>query len=144
MPVAAAPTAGSIFRNVDNASSAAQLDGRKIDPVTRQYDFDANGRVVGQTTAQQLVLLALSTTLGSSSMQTLGHTLQSIDVIGPDIQRQVSGILTAALQPYVTAKQIAILSISVVARTAGTSGVIASVRWRDLANNTDQTTTQTL
>jgi hypothetical protein len=141
---------GSVFRNVDNASPNAQLDARKIDPVTRQYDFDANGRVVGQTTTQQLVLLAFSTVAGTSAMTTLGQTLRRIQVIGPDIVRQVTTILTAAVQPYIDQKLLAILSISVVGRTGNgpgglpTGGIVASVRWRDLVKNTDQTTTQSL
>jgi len=131
VPGSADGPTGVVFKNTDDQrTTATQLTGRKIDKFTRQYTFGSDGRIVGQSTLQQLVQIAWQTVKGSSADPTIGQELGTIDVIGSDHTTRVANLLTAPVQAFIDQGLMKILSIDV--SRVGVSGTIANVRWVDL------------
>ncbi len=130
-----APVPGG--RILDNGYGV-QSGSRKINEETRQYEFDTFGRVVGGGDTRQMVLLAVSTALGSSAQRNLGHDLASIEDIGEDFDRRIDGAYRAALTSLVARGLIEIISITIDRiETPGTNqekGAFIRLRWRDLTD----------
>lgn len=108
-PAATLPTTGAIF--VDPKGN--QQNGRRIDPVTKQYVYDANGNAVGASSAVQMMYLACTTDLGSSAISDLGNDLKTIKDIGADFQQRVVSVYTTATARLVARGIVAIRSITV-------------------------------
>lgn len=129
----AAPIPGG--KPLRDTLTGAQLSSRKIDPRTKDYTFDAFGRIVGMTQAQQLVQLALSTDKGSSAIRNLGHELRTLTVISANFTRRVEELITQALAAIVQRGLIEIVQITV--ERVGKTGAFTRVRWRDTSTKSE-------
>lgn len=121
-------------------TTGQSLTGRAIDPTTKSYIFTPDGRIQGLQTVPQLVQLALTTTLGSSCLSTLGQTFLAIKEKGDNYQQQVSNAITQALSALVNAKQVQVIAISVQQPPSNPDGAIAQVSWVDLTTGLESTT----
>lgn len=125
-PSTASAPAGSVFRD---PYTGAIRTGRRIDPRTRQYVFDSNGRIEGIDTVPQLVQMAMSTEKGSSAMVSLGHELKKVTEITDNFDRRIRDTIDGALDALV--KQVMVRIDSVDVERIGTSGAYIHVRWTD-------------
>lgn len=128
-PAAATESGGSILRD---ETTGQAWGSRKIDPVTKDYVLDDNGRILGMSDVHQLVLLAVSTTKGSSAMRQLGQEIKGIDRITTNFVRRVDTTLRAAVQHLVDKELIEVLGVTVDVVRPGVT--LARLRWRDLAS----------
>ncbi len=119
-------------------STGASSGSRAVDPKTRDYILDANGRALGMNDVQQLVELAVQTTKNSSAMNSLGQRLGDITVIGDNIERQVRTLLEEALVHLTSTNIIAIVSVTVSRLHPG--AIRGELRWRDLTTQHDHAT----
>ena len=135
------PDSGTVNINVPLPSpiTGASLTGRLIDPVTKDYVYTADGRAQGQATVPQLVLLALSTVLGSSAIPTLGQTFSQIQEKGPNFKAQLTSAVQNALAAVIKAKQVQLLSVDVQEPPSNPDAGIAIVKWKDLTTGVVQT-----
>ncbi len=124
------PNGGAILRNAFTAKSQGS---RRINPYTRDYVLDAFGRIEGMDTVQQLVLLAVSTELGSSSMTELGHDLKSIDRITTNFERRVDSVLREALAQVIADRLVEVQGIKVT-RLQPQGRAFIQLVWRDLTS----------
>jgi hypothetical protein len=134
-PAVAPELGGSILRDEANGLSTGS---RKIDPRTRDYVLDANGRILGMSDTKQLVLLAVSTDKGSSAMRELGQVLRSIDRITTNFSRRVDSTLRAAVQHLVNRRLIEVVGSEVQVLRSGVA--FARFRWRDLTTGREEET----
>jgi hypothetical protein len=111
---------------------------RFINPITGDYEFNANGRIIGGNGIQQLVYLALVTVRGSSAMLTLGQSFTNIQVIGSNYITFVKGEVNKALKDLIDQKKIELVDVTV--DTSNTTSRIR-IKWRDLATGTELTNT---
>ncbi len=129
-PDAAPVNAGTALTDAFGAVQGSRF----INPRTRQYEFDANGRIKGMPGVANLVEMAFLTVDGSSAVNGLGIAPAS-GVIGANfIQRRTQQIQDALAQ-LVKAKLIEVVSVSVDATSRPIQSV---VRWRDLTTQTEQ------
>ena len=110
-----------------------------IDPITQDYVFNSNGRIVGGNGIQQLVYLALVTVLGSSAVTTLGQDFTSIKTLGTNYPSIIKGKAQQALQSLIDAKKIQL--IDVIVNISGTNRSTIDIKWKDLATGTELTNT---
>ena len=113
-----------------------QQSARRIDPATGQYVLGPSGRIQGMPRARQLVLLRIKTVLNSSSVAGLGLEQASGDR-DQNATRRIQNQLSAALADLVTAKLIAILSIT--AATETPTRIRGALRWKDLTTSQEFT-----
>ncbi len=131
-PETAAGNTGLVLSDAYGVSQGS----RYINSRTRQYEFDANGRVVGMNNTQHLVQLAMLTVAASSAMVTLGE-LSPSGVIGAAFVQRRRASVESALAPLVRSKLIEILSIDV---DTVNRPVFTRIRWRDLTTTVEQET----
>jgi hypothetical protein len=134
-PATATSIGGSILRDTTTGES---LGSRQIDPLTKDYVLDDNGRLLGMSDVKQLVLIAVSTTKGSSAMRELGHELRSIDRITANFAARVRNTLLAAVQHIVDRRLIEVLDVVVELVRPGVAKV--RLRWRDVSTQNEETT----
>jgi len=113
------------------------LGARLIDPRSRTFVLDENGRILGMSTVRHAVLIAVHTVQNSSAVRGLGNRLSSIQRIGPNIERQVFSILSEALRPLVQAGMVEVLGFSQFVAGDSKNGMLAGavfgrLKWRDL------------
>jgi hypothetical protein len=133
-PLVAPISAGSALEDDEGVPQASRF----IDPITRRYVFDDNGRLTGMGATQQRVQLAFSTKRRSSVLSTMGESITSIQDITDDLQRRVETEVASTLSRLVNEKALAILSVTITPFAA--SGRKILVRWRDLTTGTEQQT----
>lgn len=134
-PTSATDTsAGKIYRDEKTGSS---LGSRKINPITRQYEFDSYGRIVGMPDVQQMVQIALSTEARSSVIAELGHELNLIESFTPNHEQTVRSTIERALSDLIKRKLVRLDSVKV--ERFNTSGAIITVNWTDLTTGLAQT-----
>lgn len=126
--------------NILADSTGTTTGSRFIDPTTRDYVIDSNGRTTGMSNVQQLVYLAVSTDLGSSAVQALGQQLKQIDRITANFERQVTTTLTASVQHIVDQGLMQV--VDVIVERVGPSVARARLRWRDLSVDASTTNIQ--
>jgi hypothetical protein len=136
MPSTGTPATGQLFADAQTGTIGT---GRKIDPGTRQYAFDANGNPVGIDTVPQLVQLAYSTVKGSSILPDLGESYTELETIGDDFQERLTALATAPVQFLIDDKRLEILSVNI--DRIGTSGARISVNWKDLTSGREGSVT---
>lgn len=115
--------------------------GRYLNPVTKDYQFTADGRIQGMGTVPQLVQLALTTTLGTCAVPTLGQAFAKIREKGPGFRQQLTAAVSAALAPLIKTNQVQIRSIVVNDYPSAPDAGLASVSWVDLTTGLQQSTT---
>jgi hypothetical protein len=102
---------------------------RKINPLTRDYVLNDEGRLEGMNNVQQLVQLAVTNA---------APQLQEIDRLDGGFERAVLAILTAAVAPIVAQGFIEVLGVSTRMNAAGglKGGQAVTVfQWRDRTTN---------
>jgi hypothetical protein len=125
---------GGFLRDTKTGKS---FGARKIDPRTRNYVRDSNGRILGMNAVQHAVQVSLHTERGSSAVGTLGHRLKSLDRITPNFERAILSILTEAVQPLIHLGYIEVLGFRAFVAGDGRNGlqrgaVYGRFLWRDL------------
>lgn len=120
-----------------NALTGQPVEARRIDARSRDYVFDAFGRIEGMSSGQQAIYLAYATERRSSAVRELGNRLRDVKVITANFARQVEDILREAAAVAVAAGLVEILDVTVVRR--GTSGAVSQVRWVDKTTGREQT-----
>jgi hypothetical protein len=123
-PATASEQEGVILRD---ESTGASFGGRKIDPVSGDYELDSYGRLLGMNNVRQMVMLAV---LNSK------NELGTIERLNDGFERAATAILTEALQPIVAQGLIEVLGVSEV-RLGVRGGLkqgqaLYRFRWRDL------------
>jgi hypothetical protein len=138
---AATEPEGAFLRDTRTGKS---LGARKIDPNTRDYMLDDNGRVLGLDYVKHAVQMSLHTDHGSSVDTRMGQKLRSLDRITPNFERRVLAVLTEALQPLISLGYVEVLGFT--AFTVGTNrnglqrgAVYGRLRWRDLTTKQEHT-----
>jgi hypothetical protein len=126
-PAVATPAGGSVLRN---AQTGASEGSRFLNPATRDYAIDANGRTLGLGNVRALVEIALSTTSGTSAMQALGHTLRSIARIDNNFEYRVRDTIAASVA-HLTDRSIIQLTATTI-EDRGRGRRLIRVFWRDL------------
>lgn len=137
----AAPVAGGGL--LINKSTNESTGSRFIDPRTKDYVLDANGKALGMNDVAQLVHVAVSTDRGSSAVRNLGQELARIDRISPNFARRVSDTLVGCVQHLVDLGLIEVVDIFVDTVKYVPGRAYARLVWRDLTVNSsdaDQTT----
>ncbi len=128
---------GAFLRNTRNGTSFA---ARKIDPRTRDYVIDANGRQLGMNQIKQAVQISVQTERGSSVVQDLGHRLATLDRITPNFERRILSILTEAVKPLVDQGLIEVIGFRGFATGNARNGlqrgaVYGRFLWKDLTTS---------
>ena len=113
------------------------LGARLINPKTKGFVLDSNGRLLGMKSVRQAVLIAIHTVRDSSAVRGLGNRLSSIDRIGSNIERQILNILSEALAPLVQAGLVEVVGFSQFKAGDGKNGMLPGAvfgrfRWKDL------------
>lgn len=137
---ATAPVVGG---TPQNDSTLVAQSGRFIDPLTKQYVIDANGRATGMSTVPQLVQLTVGTLLGSSAMTELGLDLLSIEDAGDDLEAQIRTRVASAFASLIAQKFVAVLAVDVerFGNGGGQVGARVRIHYTDLTTGIDHTTT---
>jgi hypothetical protein len=115
--------------------------GRSINPQTGDYVFTTDGRLMGMDTVPQLVILALTTTLGSSVLPTLGQAFTLIREQGPNFSQQLTATVNAALADLVRRKFVAVKSVTVQQPPSNPDAGTCLVKWTDLTTGLSYTNT---
>ena len=111
--------------------------GRYINWRTGDYAFTADGRAVGMGTTQQLVLLALTTAVGSSAIPTLGQSYTSVQEKAANYEQDVTARVNAALGDLIKRGFITLQGVSV--QEPSPDAAIVQIFWTDLATGTQNT-----
>lgn len=118
----------------DLADANNQLQSaRVINPLTQDYEINANGSFIGQSVVQTSVYLALFTTLNSSAVYGMGNDLYNVKIIGNNIQTQVKNIVERALGSLVSQGLVAFVNCTVT--QIASSAINVDVHWIDLTIN---------
>lgn len=128
------PNGGSVLKNAFNGVAQGS---RRIDSRSKDYVLNTYGRIEGMSNVQQLVLLAVATDLGSSSMTDLGQALKRIDRITTNFERTVDSTLRAALAHLTNDNLVEIQSITTT--KLGNGRAFIQLRWRDLTTSQEHT-----
>jgi hypothetical protein len=112
--------------------------GRFINPVTKDYQFTSDGRLMGMGSVPQIVQLALTTKLGTCAVSTLGQTYYLIQEKGSDFARQVQSSITRALSDAVKRGLVQIVSIVVTDYPKSPDASVATLTWVDLTTGIQQ------
>lgn len=100
---------GRVYRDPRTGSA---FGARLIDPHSRDYVYDENGRALGMSGVLQQVQLAVSTEKRSAAMLELGHELGSIDTISSNLQLRVETALREAVAHLTARGLIEVLGVS--------------------------------
>lgn len=117
-----------------------RYSGRKLDPATRQYVYDTNGRAVGESRVHQMVKLVAMTTLGSSALPDLGHDLDSIKDITANFTQRVQAVFATAYSRMVAMGLIELKEVVVSQlppNPVGVSRASITVKFKNLDTNED-------
>ena len=106
---------------------------RVINPITGDYELNANGTFTGQSVVWTSVYLALFTTLNSSAVYGLGNAIGNIPVIGTNITNQVTNVIKQALSSLIVQGLVSLTNCVVTQIAPSTLNV--AVNWTDLTIN---------
>lgn len=126
------PNGGKILADEFTGESRGS---RRLDPRSKDYLVDSFGRIRGMPNVQQLVLLAVSTELGSSSVRELGQELKKIERITNTFARRAASTMGAALQPLVDQGLIEVQSVTSTILANGRAAI--RVTWKELTENAE-------
>jgi hypothetical protein len=101
---------------------------RRLNPASLSYDFDTSGNMLGMSTAQQLVELALTDSRSFAIRQ---------KVITPSLALDIETNIRSALADLTDGGLIELIQVK--ASLSGTR-LLVNVRWIDKANDTEQLT----
>jgi phage gp46-like protein len=137
---AEATTFGTVF--LRDTLTSQPLGTRKIDPVTRDFVLDDDGRILGQDFVRHAVQMSLHTVRGSAADGDVGQRLHTLDRITPNFERQVEAILTEAVQPLIIRGLIEVVGFRNYRTGDGRNGIARGAiygrfLWRDLTTGLD-------
>lgn len=115
------------------------LQGRLLDPATGDYKFTADGRIYGQTQAQQLVQLACETIRGSAAVLTLGMDRSVLQERGRDLLATVQSMVQQAFDPIIAQGIVALNSVQVIDGPPMTDRAGILIQWTDLTTSEQHT-----
>jgi hypothetical protein len=115
--------------------------GRFLDPITKDYRFASDGRLLGMGTVPQLVQLALTTTFGSSCIPSLGQRFTLIQEKGANFSKQLTSAITNCLSDLVTRKLVQIVSVTATDPGTNPDAGLGVLQWLDLTTGIEQPTT---
>lgn len=126
--------AGAFLRDTKTGNS---FGVRQIDPNTRDYVIDANGRTLGLSYVKHAVQMSVHTRRGSAVVQSMGHRLGTLDRITPNFEKRVLAVLTEAVQPLIDLGYIEVIGFSSFVAGDYKNGlprgaVYGRFQWRDL------------
>jgi len=111
-------------------SVGAPQGSRYINPATRRWEFDSNGRPIGMPNAGHMVLMSLTTVLGSSAWD--GGLPAPGGVIGSNFEATRVQEIQNVLKPLVDDGTIEIVSITVNTKSRP---VLTTILWKDLISD---------
>lgn len=114
--------------------------GRAIDPASKSYVMQVDGRLQGMATVPQLVGLAVTTIRGSSCLPTLGQTFSQIQEKGTNFVQQVTAAIQTALAGLIANKQVSLGVVSIVQSPTTPDTAIVQFTWTDLTTGLQSTT----
>lgn len=121
-----------------NPKAGAQR-ARWINPLTKRFEVDTNGQIVGMDAVQQQVYLALRTIRGTALPDSLGSDILSTQDVGDDFAARMRVAVDRALTRLIAAKLISVVSVDV--SQFAEDGRFIRVRWLNLATKQERTTT---
>lgn len=132
-PLAGNPQSGVVFQGQDSASNGS----RYIDPHTRDYVINSDGRIAGTPNVPHLVQFAITTERNSSAVRSIGQELRKLDRITPNFEKRVLSVLTDALQPLIDARLVEVVGFASFKSSSTDKGVSSGrvygrLLWRDL------------
>lgn len=136
-PIVNSPVLPSDLTDINNQIQSARV----INPLTMDYELNANGTFTGQSVVQTSVYLALFTQLNSSAVFGMGQNISSIKVITPNITTQVANQVNLALTSLINQGLVVLLNVSVSNPAQGELTV--QVQWQDLTVNSANQPIQT-
>lgn len=98
---------------------------RKIDPITKDYVLNEDGRIEGMSNVQHLVQLAVTNA---------GPQLMELDRLDSSFQKGMLAVLTAAVAPLVARGLIEVVDVAVRTNRAGglqPGQAVTVFKWRD-------------
>lgn len=100
---------------LDFTGNGAVQGSRYINPTTKDFVLDANGKYKGMNATDQSVWLALSTSFNSSSVPGLGNNINrtTVPVITPMLNNQMTSLITQCLSSLIANGFIRLGPISV-------------------------------
>lgn len=140
-PGSATGIAGVFLRDTLTGKS---FGARRINPSTRDFEMDTNGRVLGRNYVQAAVQMCVHTVHQSSADGSLGHRLGSIDRIRPNFERVVESILREALSPLIIRGLVEVIAFQDGRKGNGRNGLLPGaiygrLLWRDLTTGQEHT-----
>lgn len=125
------PTQNGLGSNVvlPDSKVGGSHGSRKINPITRDYVVNSDGRIEGMNNVQHLVQLAVTKA---------APELQRIDKLDGGFEREVLAILTTALAPLVAQDFIEVRGVTVRVGKAGglqPGQAVTLLRWFDRTTN---------
>lgn len=119
-----------------DAKTGLPQTGRLLDPTSQSYKFTADGRVIGQSTGQQLVQLAVKTIVGSSVIANLGMDRSRLQEKGANFAQTVTSVVTDAFAPIVSQGLVTLNSVDVQDYPNIPDRSVVTIKWTD--NSTGQ------
>jgi hypothetical protein len=110
---------------------------RYVNPTTRDYELDENGRMLGMGYVRQCVQLSVHTELGSCVVQAMGQRLRSLKRITSGFERLFLYVLSDAVQPLIEQGLIEVVGFTAYRAGDNTNGLMRGAvygrfLWRDL------------
>jgi len=102
----------SIERKLLLDANGQQCSGRAYDPLTNDYKMDADGNLLGTSTASQKILLLFKTSYGSTYVENFGLKLSTTGMI-PGLTGKIKQELETALK---TIPEMSIVQLNVTRR----------------------------
>ena len=132
--VPSTPQGGAFLRD---PKTGRTLGARRINPNTRDFEVDENGRILGIDSVKHAVQMSIHCEQGSAADTRTGQRLRSLDRITPNFDKRVLSILTEALQPLITSGMIEVLGFIAFKVGDDRNGmrrgaIYGRLRWRDL------------
>lgn len=128
-------TADSATAILPDASTGGSHGSRKINPITRDYVMNADGRLEGMNNIQQLVQLAVTNA---------EPELQRLDKLDGSFEKGVLAILSAAVAPIVAQGLIEVVGVTVRMNESGglkPGQAVTLFKWRDRTTNEERSET---
>lgn len=99
-------------RALNDPKKVGSYGSRRIDPFTRDYVLNNDGRVDGMPNVAQLVQLAITTEFNTSAVRGMGNNLKKIDRVTANFEQVVLTTLTSALKRLVDLRLVEVLGFS--------------------------------
>lgn len=136
-PAKANTNTGKAYSN-EKGVQLSNFGGRKINVLTKDYEFDEHGRALGMDNIQQMVYLALVTIRNSSTVLGLGEDFSQIKIITQNIKALIEDKVNLALQTLI--KQNLVELQEVIVRRNEQNAIQINIKWIDLTKKIAITT----